>query len=104
MRHYFPCVSVPLSLKSTGVEPRHKETAEEIREKGIAYRACDRAHEAISKVRQSGEARRAEGIHDILTKSFGSRNPAALVKATIAALTQLRTRNEVERLRGVSLA
>lgn len=46
----------------------------------------------------------AVGIHDILTKSFGSNNPVALVKATIAALTKMRTRNEVERLRGVSLS
>lgn len=46
----------------------------------------------------------AAGIHDILTKSFGSSNPVNLVKATIAALQQLRTRQEVERLRGVSLS
>jgi small subunit ribosomal protein S5 len=45
----------------------------------------------------------AAGIHNILTKSFGSNNPVTLVKATIAALEQLRTRDEVERLRGVSL-
>ena len=45
----------------------------------------------------------AAGIHDILTKSFGSSNPVNLVKATIDALEQLRTRSEVERLRGVSL-
>jgi len=44
------------------------------------------------------------GIHDILTKSFGSPNPTNLVKATIDALQQLRTRGEVERLRGVSLS
>lgn len=46
----------------------------------------------------------AAGIHNILTKSFGSNNPTNLVKATIEALTQLRTRHEVERLRGVPLA
>lgn len=45
----------------------------------------------------------AAGIHNILTKSFGSTNPANLVKATIGALANLRTRQEVERLRGVSL-
>jgi small subunit ribosomal protein S5 len=46
----------------------------------------------------------AAGIHDILTKIFGSPNPVTVVKATIDALGQLRTRNEVERLRGVSLS
>ena len=44
------------------------------------------------------------GIRDILTKSFGTNNPTNLVKATIAALQSLRSRGEVERLRGVSLS
>ena len=46
----------------------------------------------------------AAGIRNILTKSFGSNNPVTLVKATFNALNQLRTRQEVERLRGVSLS
>ena len=46
----------------------------------------------------------AFGIRDILTKSYGSNNPIVLVKATFDALMQLRTRTEVERLRGVSLS
>jgi small subunit ribosomal protein S5 len=46
----------------------------------------------------------AAGIRNILTKSFGSNNPTNLVKATMAALAQLRTRTEVERLRGVPLS
>ena len=43
------------------------------------------------------------GIRDILTKSYGTSNSINVVKATIAALTSLRTQDEVERLRGVSL-
>jgi len=47
------------------------------------------------------------GIHDILTKSYGTANPANptnVVKATIDALKQLRSKSEVERLRGVALS
>jgi len=44
------------------------------------------------------------GIHDVLTKAHGSTNPVNLVKAAIEALKQLRTRADVERLRGVSLS
>ncbi len=43
------------------------------------------------------------GIRDILTKSYGASNPTNVVKATIDALMKLRTKSEVERLRGVSL-
>ncbi len=46
----------------------------------------------------------AAGIQNILTKSFGTSNPTNLVKATISALESLRSRSEVERLRGVSLS
>ena len=45
----------------------------------------------------------AAGINNILTKSYGSNNPVTLVKATMNALTRMRTLQEVERLRGVSL-
>ena len=45
----------------------------------------------------------AAGIQNILTKSYGSPNPVTLVKATFDALSELRTLQEVERLRGVVL-
>ena len=45
----------------------------------------------------------AAGINNILTKSYGSNNPVTLVKATMNALSRMRTLQEVERLRGVSL-
>ncbi|HQX48303.1 MAG TPA: 30S ribosomal protein S5 [Planctomycetaceae bacterium] len=45
----------------------------------------------------------AAGITDILTKAYGSTNPLNLVKATMDALKKLRTREQIERLRGVSL-
>jgi small subunit ribosomal protein S5 len=43
------------------------------------------------------------GVKNILTKSFGSNNPVNLVKATFDALTSLRSRADVERIRGVKL-
>jgi len=45
----------------------------------------------------------AVGIPNVLTKSIGSHNPHNVVKATIAALEQLRDKAEVAELRGIDL-
>lgn len=44
------------------------------------------------------------GLHDCLTKAYGSTSPKNLVKATMNALDMLRDRDSVQKLRGVSLA
>ena len=45
----------------------------------------------------------AAGIKDVLAKSLGSSNHANVVKATLAALDQLRLRGEVMKLRGIPM-
>lgn len=49
------------------------------------------------------EVLQACGISNILTKVHGSTNPINLVKATLNGLSQLRTKEEVARLRGVAI-
>jgi len=44
------------------------------------------------------------GVHDVLTKSFGSTSPKNLVKATLDGLLRLRSKEQIERLRGVTFA
>lgn len=44
------------------------------------------------------------GIQDVLTKSLGSKNPQNVVKATMAALAQLRRKKDVWRQRGLDTA
>ena len=43
------------------------------------------------------------GVKDIRTKSLGSNNPTNMVKATITALSQMKTAEDVARLRGKSI-
>ncbi len=43
------------------------------------------------------------GVHNILTKAYGNHNPVNLIRATIDALSRLRTKEQYEQLRGVQL-
>lgn len=56
----------------------------------------------------AGDSARAvlelSGVHDVLTKAYGSTSPKNLVKATLNALLRLRSREYVEELRGVKLS
>ena len=45
----------------------------------------------------------AVGVRDIRTKSYGSNNPSNCVKATINGLSQLRTAEQIAKLRGKSV-
>ena len=44
----------------------------------------------------------AAGIRDVLSKSLGSSNAVNVVKATLDALTRLRLRDEIFRVRGLT--
>ena len=56
---------------------------------------------------KAGAAARAvlelAGLHNVLTKVFGSTNPINVVKATFACLERLRTIEQIEGTRGVQL-
>ncbi|MFZ4543462.1 MAG: 30S ribosomal protein S5 [Saprospiraceae bacterium] len=43
------------------------------------------------------------GVHNVLAKSNGSSNPHNVVKATINALSRLRSPQEIARVRGISM-
>lgn len=43
------------------------------------------------------------GIHDVLTKAYGSTSPKNLIKAGMDALMRLRTAEQIGELRGVSI-
>ena len=46
----------------------------------------------------------AAGVHDVLAKSKGSSNPHNVVKATIDALSKMRSAKEIAKNRGVDLS
>jgi small subunit ribosomal protein S5 len=78
----------------------------EIREKHGATRVILRPACEGTGIKAGAAARAVlelAGIHNVLTKVFGSTNPTNVVKATFAALAKLRTIGKVEEIRGVTL-
>jgi small subunit ribosomal protein S5 len=43
------------------------------------------------------------GIHNVLTKIYGSRSPKNVVKAVMAGLLKLQNKQTIESLRGVQI-
>ena len=43
------------------------------------------------------------GVHNILSKCYGNHNPVNLIRATLDALSKLRTKDQYQQLRGVEL-
>jgi small subunit ribosomal protein S5 len=43
------------------------------------------------------------GVRNILTKAYGNHNPVNLIRATIDALSRLRTREQYQEMRGITL-
>jgi len=90
-------VDVPVVRTTIPHEIRQKHGATEV----ILRPACE------GTGIKAGAAARAvlelAGIHNVLTKVFGSTNPINVVKATFQALSNLRTIQKVEEVRGVYL-
>ncbi len=90
-------VDVPLVRTTIPHEVRQKHGATSV----ILRPACE------GTGIKAGAAARAvlelAGVHNVLTKVFGSTNPINVVKATFWALSSLRPIGRVEEARGVSL-
>ncbi len=106
---------VPQSIEKAQKEGRRKMGAFQLQGKTIPHLVVGRFGATTVKLMPAapgtgviaGAAVRAVlemiGVADCLTKVYGSSNPKNVVKATIGALETLRSRQQVESLRGVSL-
>jgi small subunit ribosomal protein S5 len=106
---------VPQAIEKAQKEGRRKMTGFQLQGKTIPHLVVGRFGATTVKLMPAapgtgviaGAAVRAVlemiGVQDCLTKVYGSSNPKNVVKATVDALGTLRTRQQVEALRGVSL-
>jgi len=84
---------VPVAIQK-GVEKARKELYT------VPMHGSTITHEVIGR---HGAVLELAGIHDVLSKSLGSQNPINLVRATMAALQDLRSPQQVAELRGLTV-
>ena len=106
---------MPQSIEKAQKEGRRKMNAFQLQGKTIPHMVLGRFGATTVKLIPAapgtgviaGAAVRAVldmiGVQDCLTKVYGSSNPKNVVKATMEALATLRTREQVEALRGVTI-
>lgn len=107
---------VPQSIEKAQKEGRRKMSKFQLQGKTIPHMVVGRFGATTVKLIPAapgtgviaGAAVRAVlemiGVQDCLTKVYGSSNPKNVVKATMGALETLRSRQQVEMLRGVTIA
>ncbi|MEY5061237.1 MAG: ribosomal protein [Planctomycetota bacterium] len=106
---------VPQSIEKAQKEGRRKMSQFQLQGKTIPHMVVGRFGATTVKLIPAapgtgviaGAAVRAVlemiGVQDCLTKVYGSSNPKNVVKATMSALETMRSRQQVETLRGVTL-
>ncbi|MFM7133040.1 MAG: 30S ribosomal protein S5 [Planctomycetota bacterium] len=106
---------VPQAIEKAQKEGRRKMSSFQLQTKTIPHMVVGRFGATTVKLIPAapgtgviaGAAVRAVldmiGVQDCLTKVYGSSNPKNVVKATMGALETLRTREQVQALRGVAL-
>jgi len=106
---------VPQSIEKAQKEGRRKMSQFQLQGKTIPHMVVGRFGATTVKLIPAapgtgviaGAAVRAVlemiGVQDCLTKVYGSSNPKNVVKATMEALATLRTREQVEALRGLTI-
>ena len=90
-------IRVPIVRTTIPHEIREKHGATEV----ILRPACEGT--GIKAGASARAVLELAGIHNVLTKVFGSTNPINVVKATFQALQKMRPIRAVEELRGLSL-
>ncbi len=106
---------VPAAVEKATKDARKNMHAISLKGKTIPHRVMGRygaskilllpAREGTGVI--AGSAPRAvlelAGVHDVLTKSYGSNTAKNLVKATLEGLLSLRSQSRIEELRGVQI-